>query len=81
MIFMKLTLSHKAICCGDLSPRRVAATYRLVCPGLKGKIFLSLSKHIEKQLGKPLVSSHFKAKQTSKQINYFCPKRVQMIVT
>ena len=35
MIFMKLTESHKAICCGDLSPRRVAATYRLVCPGLK----------------------------------------------
>ena len=34
MIFMKLTVSHKAICCGDLSPRRVAATYRLVCPGL-----------------------------------------------
>ena len=32
MIFMKLTVSHKAICCGDLSPRRVAATYRLVCP-------------------------------------------------
>ena len=34
MIFMKLTVSHKAICCGDLSPRRVKATYRLVCPGL-----------------------------------------------
>ena len=34
MIFMKLTVSHKVICCGDLSPRRVAATYRLVCPGL-----------------------------------------------
>ena len=33
MIFMKLTVSHKAICCSDLSPRRVAATYRLVCPG------------------------------------------------
>ena len=34
MIFMKLTVSHKANCCGDLSPRRVAATYRLVCPDL-----------------------------------------------
>ena len=35
MIFMKLTVSHKAICCGDLSPQRVAATYRLLCSGLK----------------------------------------------
>ena len=34
MIFMKLTVPHKEICCGDLSPPRVAATYRLVCPGL-----------------------------------------------
>ena len=25
MIFIKLTVSHKANCCGDLSPRRVAA--------------------------------------------------------
>ena len=35
MIFVKLTVSHKANCCADLSPRRFAATYRLVCPGLK----------------------------------------------
>ena len=34
MIFTKLTVSHEAKCCGDLFPRRVAATYRLVCPGL-----------------------------------------------
>ena len=32
--FTNVTLSHEANCCGDLSPRRVAATYRLVCPGL-----------------------------------------------
>ena len=35
MIFTKLSMSHDANCCGDLSPRRVAATYRIVCPGLK----------------------------------------------
>ena len=35
MIFIKLTVSHKANCCGDLSSRRVAATYRPVCPGLE----------------------------------------------
>ena len=28
MIFIKLTVSHKANCCGDLSPRRVAASQR-----------------------------------------------------
>ena len=37
MISIKLTVSHEANCCGDLSPQRVAATYRLVYPGLKGR--------------------------------------------
>ena len=30
----KLTVSHKANCCGDMSPLYVAAIYRLVCLGL-----------------------------------------------
>ena len=34
MIFRNLTVPHEANYCGDLSLRRVAATYRLVCPGL-----------------------------------------------
>ena len=34
MIFTKLTVSQEANFSGNLTPRRVAATYRLMCPGL-----------------------------------------------
>ena len=48
-------------------------------------MFLSLSRHNENQLGKrikkALVRSHFRGKQTNKQINFFfMSKRVQIIV-
>ena len=42
MILIKLALSLKANCCGNLSPRRVAATYRLVCPDLNACFFYFL---------------------------------------
>ena len=47
----------------------------------KGKIFLSLSRHIEnsysvgKRSTKKLVCSHFRAKQTSKSTISLCPKK------
>ena len=32
MSFTTLTVTHEANCCGELSPRRVAVTYRLMGP-------------------------------------------------
>ena len=56
---------------GDISPYLLRELIAITCVEHKCKIFLSLSRHIEKQLGKRskklLVRSHFKAKQTSKR--------------
>ena len=68
---------------GDISPYFYENSFRLHVSNIRAKFLVTVKAHrktIRQTVKKPVVHSHFKAKQTSKQINYFCPKRVQTIV-